>query len=138
MLLGALDLLRGGSAEDILQLLIHLAHPIAGGHGQRIQKRSHNGHILVGLGESGELSRPGLPQAPIHIGVGRPVWHQWPPAHRRAPPSPRGFAFDFILWSVSSFLLMSHRLLGEGPGVWSRYGGLLQCHWYGLKCWGFL
>jgi hypothetical protein len=36
------------------------------------------------------------------------------------------------------FLLVSHRLLREGPSVWSRYGSPLRHRLYGLKHWGFL
>jgi hypothetical protein len=46
--------LCGGSVEDILQLLIHLAHPIGVGYEERIQKRGHSSHVLTGLGEGGE------------------------------------------------------------------------------------
>jgi hypothetical protein len=35
-------------------MLIHLAHQIAGGRGQRVQERNHSGHILVGLGKGGK------------------------------------------------------------------------------------
>jgi hypothetical protein len=34
---------------------MHLAHPIGGGYGQRIQKRGRSGHILAGPGKGGVL-----------------------------------------------------------------------------------
>jgi hypothetical protein len=48
-------LLHDSSGEDVLQLLIHLAHPIGRGCMQCVQEHSHNGHILVGHGEGGKL-----------------------------------------------------------------------------------
>jgi hypothetical protein len=55
MLQGALCLLCSSNAEDVLHMLIHLAHPIGGGHEQRIQERSRSNHILAGPGERGKL-----------------------------------------------------------------------------------
>jgi hypothetical protein len=46
----------GAPLADIFQTLIHLAHPISGGYGQRIQKRGHSGHVLGGPSKGGELS----------------------------------------------------------------------------------
>jgi hypothetical protein len=31
--------------------MVHLAHPIGGGHGQSVQKRRYHGHVLAGPGE---------------------------------------------------------------------------------------
>jgi hypothetical protein len=55
MLKGALCLLRGSGSEDVLQLLVHLAHPISGGCEQCVQKCAHHDHVLAGPGEGGEL-----------------------------------------------------------------------------------
>jgi hypothetical protein len=56
MLQGALCLLHDDGSVDALQLLVHLAHPIGGGCEQCVKKRSHRGHVLAGISESGELS----------------------------------------------------------------------------------
>jgi hypothetical protein len=56
MLQGTLRLLHGGGAEDALQPLVHHAHPVGGGCGQRVQNHGCRGHILVGFGKGGELS----------------------------------------------------------------------------------
>jgi hypothetical protein len=45
-------------AGDVLQMLIHLAQPIGGGPGQRIQERDHSGHVLCGPSEGGKLPFP--------------------------------------------------------------------------------
>jgi hypothetical protein len=55
MLQGTLRLLRGGGAEDALQLSVHLTHPIGGGCRQRVQNHGRCGHVLAGLLEGGEL-----------------------------------------------------------------------------------
>jgi hypothetical protein len=100
-----------GGAEDVLQPLIHVAHPIDGGHGQHIQKYSHKGHVLAGLGEGGEL----LLRMINYCGLAST-------ATRSLVSSPR---HNVILQSASSFLLVSHQLFREEPGVWWRYGGQL-------------
>jgi hypothetical protein len=58
VLQGTLRLLYSGSPEDVLQLLIDLAHPIGRGCRQRVQERGHNGHILARRGEGGKLPLP--------------------------------------------------------------------------------
>jgi hypothetical protein len=55
MLYGALHLLCCGGADDVLQPLIHLAHPIGGWCGQHIQKSSCDGHVSAGPSKGGEL-----------------------------------------------------------------------------------
>ncbi len=52
MLVGALHLLCGGNVEDAVQPLVHVTHPVSGGCGQRVQKRSRHGHVLASPGES--------------------------------------------------------------------------------------
>jgi hypothetical protein len=75
MLQGALRLLRSGGSKVVLQLLVHLTHPIGGGCGQHVQKwRAAAPHD--------QSPWPGLLQAPIHVGAGRLVWPQWPPTQR--------------------------------------------------------
>jgi hypothetical protein len=55
MLQGVLCLLCSDIAKDVLHMLIHLAHPIGGGHEQRIQERSHSSDVLAGPSEGGKL-----------------------------------------------------------------------------------
>jgi hypothetical protein len=47
--------LCGSGAEDVLQLLIHLVHPVSRGCRQRVQERSRRGHVLAGPAERGKL-----------------------------------------------------------------------------------
>jgi hypothetical protein len=42
---------------------------------------------------------------------------------------PRGFAFDVVLQSALSLLLVSWQLLREEPSARSRYGGPLRHRW---------
>jgi hypothetical protein len=88
MLVGALHLLCGDNVEDVLQPLVHVTHPISGGCGQRVQKRSRHGHVLASPGKSGELPLSPVPQsdllqASIHVGAGRPAWPQLSFVQRR-------------------------------------------------------
>jgi hypothetical protein len=55
MLMGTFHLLHGSIAEDSLQPLVQLTHPISGGCRQRIQECSHHDHILAGPSKGGEL-----------------------------------------------------------------------------------
>jgi hypothetical protein len=48
-------MLCGGGTKDILQPLVHLAHPSSGGCEQCIQKCGCSGHVLASLGKGGEL-----------------------------------------------------------------------------------
>jgi hypothetical protein len=48
VLKGALHLL-----QSVFQLMVHLVHPIGGGCGQGVQKRSHDGQGLAGPSEGG-------------------------------------------------------------------------------------
>jgi hypothetical protein len=47
----ALHQLLGGNTEDVLQLMVHLVHPIGGGPGQSVQECHCRSHVLAGLGE---------------------------------------------------------------------------------------
>jgi hypothetical protein len=47
----ALHLLLGAYAEDVLQLTVHLADTIGGGHAQSIQERCGHNHVLAGPGK---------------------------------------------------------------------------------------
>jgi hypothetical protein len=51
LLEGTLCPLHGGYAEDVLQLTVHLADPIGGGHKRSIQERCGYDHILDGPGK---------------------------------------------------------------------------------------
>jgi hypothetical protein len=58
VLYGTLHLLCGSSAEDVLQLLIHLGHPVGRGCGQRIHEHgpSEGGKLqLLMVGHHGPL-----------------------------------------------------------------------------------
>jgi hypothetical protein len=90
MLYGPLRLLRGGSTEDALQPLVHVAHLVIGGCGQRVQKHGHHRHVLFGPGEGGEL--------PLH------------PLHRRGPTYPK---HRFALVQVSQPSLNNCSFIGE-------------------------
>jgi hypothetical protein len=46
---------RGGGPKDVLQLLIHLVHPIGTGGRQGVQECGHYGHVLASFGEVGAL-----------------------------------------------------------------------------------
>jgi hypothetical protein len=52
---GTLRLLCGGDAEDVLQLAVHLVHPVCGGCKQCLQKRDRCGHVLTGPGKGKAL-----------------------------------------------------------------------------------
>jgi hypothetical protein len=58
MLHGTLRLLRGGDAEDVLQLLIHHVHPVSGGGQQSVQKRDRHDHIWLTLMKVGHCPLP--------------------------------------------------------------------------------
>jgi hypothetical protein len=132
MLQGTLRLLCGVSVEDALQPLVHRAHPVGGGCGQHVQKCGHQGHILVGLGEGGELplhpfqcrgpsclkrrfmlAQVGQPSLNNHLFVGE------------ITSTSCGLSFNIVLCGTSSFLLVSRQLLGEG--CWCS--GPLCPHW---------
>jgi hypothetical protein len=57
MLEGAFHLLCGGDVEDVLQLVVHLVHPVDGVCGQSVQERDHCGHVLAGPDDGG-IQRP--------------------------------------------------------------------------------
>jgi hypothetical protein len=104
MLQGALHLLRGSGAEDALQPVVHLAHPVSGGCQQCVQECSHRDHILTGLSKGREL-----PLHPFHrsdlarlkcrfvlVQVAQPGLDSYPLVGELASV-PRGFLLDVVL-----------------------------------------
>jgi hypothetical protein len=114
---------------------------MGGGYGQHIQKHGHSGHVLASPGEGGDLplctfdhySLACLKHQFALVQVSQSGLNDRPFIGELAS-WPHNFAFDVVLQSMPSFLLVSHRLLKEGPGVWSRFGTPLRRRWYHLKC----
>jgi hypothetical protein len=141
MLQGALRLLHGGCAKDVLQLLVHLTHRAGGGCRQHVQERGCWDHVLVGLGKGGEQ-----PLCPLHhrdlvclkrqftlVQVGQPGLNNRPLIDELTS-LPCSISLDVILQGALPFLPVSHQLFGEG--CWC--GGPLQPRRCGLKCRGLL
>jgi hypothetical protein len=112
MLQGALRLLCDSCAEDVLQQLVHLAHPAGGWCRQCIEERSRCGHVLASPREGGEQ--------PLHC-------------HRLAC-----LELQFVLAQVSQHGLNSYPLVGKVTslpcGISDNDGMGPRIRAYAVKC----